>query len=132
MVVFNYKSVHKKGNEKDPNNYRGVSLLSEMSKIFTSIINARLKIWCETNGVLGEEQAGFRKQHTTIDHVFCLHTLITKYLRHKGGRFYALFVDFTQNVSRKMVRMLKAIYADVRAYIRTSEGLTNTVTCPVE
>ena len=74
--------IHKKGNEKDPNNYRGVSLLSEISKIFTSIINARLIIWCETNGVLGEEQAGFRKQHTNIDHVFCLHTLITKYLRH--------------------------------------------------
>ena len=119
-----------------------------MSKIFTSIINTRLKIWCETNNVLGEEQAGFRKQHTTIDHVFCLHTLMTKYLRHEDGRFYALFVDFekafdhvdrlllwqklfTQNVSIKMVRMLKAIYADVRAYIRTSKGLTNTVPCPV-
>ena len=80
--------------------------------------------------------------------VFCLHTLITKYFCHKGGRFYVLFVDFekafdhvdrlllwqkllTQNVSTKMVRMLKAIYADVRAYIRTSKGLTNTVTCPV-
>ena len=140
--------IHKKGNENDQKNYRGVSLLSEMSKIFTSIINTRLKIWCETNNVLGEEQAGFRKQHTTIDDVFCLHTLITKYLRHKGGRFYALFVDFekafdhvdrlllwqklfTQNVSTKMVRMLKAIYADVRAYIRTSKGLTNTVPCPV-
>ena len=29
------------------------------------------------------------------------------------------------------MRMLKAIYSDVRAYIRTSKGLTNTVTCPV-
>ena len=140
--------IHKKGNKNDPNNYRGVSQLSEISKSFTSIINTRLKIWCETNNVLGEEQVGFRKQHTTIDHVFCLHTLITKHLRHKGGRFYALFVDFekafdhvdrlllwqklfTQNVSTKMVGMLKAIYADVRAYIRTSKGLTNTVICPV-
>ena len=39
--------------------------------------------------------------------------------------------SFTQNVSTKMVGMLKAIYADVRAYIRTSKGLTNTVICPV-
>ena len=91
---------------------------------------------------------GFRKRHTTTDHVFCLHTLITKYRRHKGGRFHAFFVDsekafdhvdrlllwqklFTQNVSIKMVRMLKDIYADIRAYIITSKGLTNTVTCPV-
>ena len=38
---------------------------------------------------------------------------------------------FTQNVGTKMMRMLKAIYAHVRAYTRTSKGLTNTVTCPV-
>ena len=37
----------------------------------------------------------------------------------------------TQNASTKMVRMLSAIYTDVRAYIRTSKGLTNTVIFPV-
>ena len=44
--------------------------------------------------IIEDEQAGFREQHTIIDQIFCLHTLMTKYLRHKGGRFYALFVDF--------------------------------------
>ena len=49
--------IHKKGS----NIYRGVSLLPEISKIFTSIIINRLKVWCDTNEKIGEEQSGFRK-----------------------------------------------------------------------
>ena len=140
--------IHKKGETNDPNNYRGVSLLSEFSKIFTFILNRRLKLWSEANNVIGNEQAGFRKEHTTIDQIFCLYTLITKYLRHKGGRFYALFVDFekafdrvdraalwhklmSQNVSSKMVRMLKAVYADVKVCVKSSECLSEMISCPV-
>ena len=63
-------------------------------KFFTFILIRRLKSWSEENYVIGNKQAGFREQHTTIDQIFCLYTLITKYLRHKGGCFYALFVDF--------------------------------------
>ena len=55
----------------------GVSLLSEMSIIFTFILNRRLKAWSEANDVIGNEQAGFREQHTTIDQMFCLYTIIT-------------------------------------------------------
>ena len=36
--------IHKKGNIDDPNNYRGISLLPEISKIFTSVISNRLKV----------------------------------------------------------------------------------------
>ena len=84
---------YRKGNTNDPNNCRGVSLLTKISKIFTCIFNKRLKTWSETHNihVIGEEQAGFREQHTTIDQLFCLHTIINKYLRHEGGRFY-LFI----------------------------------------
>ena len=76
--------IHKKGNIDDPNNYRG--LLPEISKIFTSVISNRFKVWYDRNEKIGEEQAGFRKDHSTTDNIFILHTLITKYLRHKGGR----------------------------------------------
>lgn len=122
--------------------------MPEISKIFTSVLNNRLKLWCENNEKLGEEQAGFRKNHSTTDNAFVLYTLITKYLRHKGGRFYTLFVDFekafdrvdrsalwhkllTQNVSSKMVQMLKVIYADVKTCIKTPIGLTDYMCCPL-
>ena len=92
--------IDRKGNINDPNNYRGISLLTEISKIFTSIINKRLKRWVETNEIIGEEQAGFREQHKTVDQLFCLYTIINKYLTNKGGRFHALFVDFDKAFDR--------------------------------
>ena len=72
--------VLKKGNQSDPSNYRGISLLPVLSKIFTNILNRRLEKWCDAHEVLGEEQGGFRSGYSTIDNIFGLSTLITKYL----------------------------------------------------
>ena len=106
---------YRRGNTNDPNNYSGVSLLTEISKIFTCILNKRLKTWSETNNIIGEEQAGFREQHTTIDQLFCLHTIINKYLRHEGWRFYALFVDFEKAFDRvnRAARLQKLLSQNV-------------------
>ena len=53
--------IHKKGDTTNPDNYRGVSLWSCVSKLYTSVINSRLTRWAEDGGVLSEAQAGFRK-----------------------------------------------------------------------
>ena len=39
----------KKGNQNDPNNYRGISLCDISSKLYSSIINNRLQEWIEQN-----------------------------------------------------------------------------------
>ena len=49
----------KKGNQNDPNNYRGMSLCDISSKLYSSIINSRLQEWIEVNNLTGECQAGF-------------------------------------------------------------------------
>ena len=40
------------------------------------------------------------KSYSTIDNLFCLQTLVTKYLKSKGKRFYAVFVDFEKAFDR--------------------------------
>ena len=42
----------------DPDNYRGITLLSCLGKLFTSVLNARLSWFIESTGILGDEQAG--------------------------------------------------------------------------
>ena len=66
--------LHKKGDENNPDTYRGISLLSILSKVFTYIINSRLTHWTESNSVLNDTQAGFRKGRSTID-LLCMQPL---------------------------------------------------------
>ena len=52
----------KKGDLTKPTNYRGISLLPIFSKIYTHILKQRLVKWCEVEGKICKEQAGFRKK----------------------------------------------------------------------
>ena len=85
----------KKGDDKNPDNYRGISLLSVVSKVFTAILNKRLYTWAEHEQKISKEQAGFRKGYSTVDHIFTLTSMITKKLNSKrGGKVYVAFVDY--------------------------------------
>ena len=64
------KIMHKKGNKTDINNYRPISLSSSMNKIFMKIIKNRIYQNLDENQ--GLEQAGFRRDFSTIEHIFTL------------------------------------------------------------
>ena len=90
--------LHKKGSINDPNNYRGISLIDSICKIFCHILSNRLTIWCDTFGVIDESQAGFRKQYTTSDNIFTLMALCQKYSFKKKGRFYCNCFRFCKSI----------------------------------
>ena len=88
MIVPIYK---KKGNKNDPNNYRGITLISCLAKFFTIILNNRLKVvakWVITN-----IQAGFQQGYSTLDHVFTLMCIMLLYKKYKKNLFIA-FIDY--------------------------------------
>ena len=58
-----------KGDVTDPNNYRPITILSCLNKLFTTILNERLTDLLDENDMLNENQAGFRKAYSTSDHV---------------------------------------------------------------
>ena len=88
--------LHKGGNKDDINNYRGISLLSCLGKIFTKIINIRLTNYADAEGLNLEEQAAYRKGYSTTDQIFVLQSLVQKQLCQKQGRYYVLMVDFSK------------------------------------
>ena len=62
-VVPVYKN---KGSPLDINNYRPISLLSNIDKIFEKLVHSRLVSFLNSNNLLSNKQFGFRKKHSTI------------------------------------------------------------------
>jgi len=62
--------IHKKGDESDCNNYKGISLLPTTYKILSNILLSRLIPYAKE--IIGDHQSGFRRNRSTIDHIFCI------------------------------------------------------------
>ena len=70
--------LHKKVSTNNVDNYRGITLLSALGKLFTRILNSRLTSWAEDYSVYIEAQAGLRESISTTEHIlFSLHGIIT-------------------------------------------------------
>ena len=59
--------LHKKGDRDNPNQYRGVVLLSMGSRIVARIMASRIRLWSEALGLMDDDQSGFRKGRSTAD-----------------------------------------------------------------
>ena len=70
--------IYKPGSDddRDPLNYRGITLISVPCKIYCSVLNARLTSWLEANDQLCDEQNGFRRGRSCEDHIYTLHTVV--------------------------------------------------------
>ena len=79
---------------RDPLSYRGIALAPSMYKLYCSVLNTRISSWCEELYKINDEQNGFRKNRSTIDHVATL----TRYYRHEEENHklstYCAFIDF--------------------------------------
>ena len=133
--------IYKKGDKNEPVNYRGITLLSTIGKLFTRILNNRLNDWAEEYHVYIEAQAGFRKNMGTTDNIFILNSLITHVLN-QNKKLYCVFVDFTKafdfvvrdilwykllklGVRGKMLDIIKSIYSTVKSQVKHNNALSN-------
>lgn len=124
--------LHKKGDRADLNNYRPISLMSNFYKIFSKIVLNRLSKILDENQPC--EQAGFRKNFSTIDHIFVVTQLIEK-CNEYNNTLYICFIDFTkafdsiehqaiwealtqQGIDKEYVELLYNIYSKCSAKIR--------------
>jgi hypothetical protein len=78
--------IHKKGDRENVDNYRGISLLSIMSKCYTTILNTRLYDWLEDNNMISDSQAGFRKGYSAVDQIFNLYAVVQNCMQRKGRK----------------------------------------------
>ena len=131
----------KKGDINDPDNYRGITILSCLGKLFTSILNKRINNFLENSGLLCEEQAGFRRSYSTVDHIFTLKMLIEFYLG-KNKKLYCAFIDYRKafdsvsrsclwkkllqhNIDGKVFKVIHEIYNKAKSCVKSAQGLSD-------
>ena len=88
--------IFKNGNYDDPNNYRGISLLSSLGKLFYGVLSNRLLRYCGGKSILSPSQLGFLPGNRTTDAHLILYNLICKYCHRNNMKIYGCFVDFSK------------------------------------
>ena len=142
------KPIYKQKDDiKDPKNYRGISLISCICKLFTAILNKRLSEFVDVNNAIGEEQVGFRRSYSTLDHVVSLQSIIHLYLN-KRKRIYCTFVDYAKafdsinrvslckkitlvNINGRIFKVIYDLYSNAKSCVRLNGIDSEYFTCNV-
>ena len=120
-------------------NYRGITLSSNLRKIFERILNNRIKSVLQYT----EMQAGGRENFGSCDQIFILNTLINQAVFDKK-KLYIAFLDISKayektwgnaafyslwknGVKGKIWRLMKLLNQENSARIKTKFGLTDPV-----
>ncbi|UYV78505.1 hypothetical protein LAZ67_16001805 [Cordylochernes scorpioides] len=133
--------IFKNGDPNAPSNYRGIALISNLSKLFTSILKNRLSNWIENRKLIAENQAGFRRGYSCQDHIFTLTSLIQMTLSRKRRKLYAFFIDLKKafdtvphlllwrklalvGLSGRFIKLIQNYYAQMMAAVRWNGSFT--------
>jgi hypothetical protein len=133
--------IFKDGDRQNVDNYRGITLLSVVGKLYTSILNNRISEWLEKEKKLVEEQGGFRKKRSTVEQIFILKETIQG-RRRKKKKTCCCFLDirkaydtvfregvweglWVKGIGGKMWRVLKNLYQEVGSCVRLGKEKTD-------
>ena len=128
----------------EPDNYRGITLLSSTCKLFTAGLNSRLSLYAN-NDILGREQAGFREWYSTIDHAFVLHLVIELY-QSVRKRVFCAFIEYRKafdsidrsllwqkllsyHINGKVFNIIREIYSNAKSCIRKDNMISDYFMC---
>lgn len=127
--------LHKKGDQSDLKNYRPISLLPSIYKVFTKILARRIA--GQLDAAQPKEQGGFRKGFSTLDHIQTIQQIIERHNEH-AIPLGLVFIDYekafdsvtkqaiinaliNQGVDEPYIAILQTIYDGATASIRVND-----------
>lgn len=125
--------IYKKGDRRDCNNYRGITLLSIASKVYERILETKLSQELEPQ--LEQSQSGFRKGRSIQDHIFTIKQMMER-ISNTNYEIYQAFLDlekafdrisrsiieeslFKRKIDIKLTRAIMSMYKNSRNIVRT-------------
>jgi hypothetical protein len=146
-LVGTIKPIYKrKGPSVNPENYRPITILSCLGKLFTSILNDRITKFLDDNAILKENQAGFRHKYSTTDHVFALKFIVDN-IRRQRKKLFVSYIDFSsafdnvwraglwqkliQNgITGKVLKVIFNMYANIKSCVSANNCISPFFTSP--
>ena len=92
LKIAKVTALHKGSDRLNVDNYRSISVLTHINKIFEKLLHARLNDFVTKHNILENNQYGFRKGHSTSHGITQLHETILKSIE-KKKICVALFID---------------------------------------
>uniref|UniRef100_A0A3P9JF00 ribonuclease H n=1 Tax=Oryzias latipes TaxID=8090 RepID=A0A3P9JF00_ORYLA len=134
-VVPLYKG---KGDKYECGSFRGISLLSVVGKVYGRVLINRVVEG--TEGMIGEEQCGFRRGRGCVDQVFVVRQVCEKFLA-KGREVFWAFMDLEKAYDRidrealwvvlsmygidgSLLEGVKSFYRNSRACVRVGNSMS--------
>jgi hypothetical protein len=131
----------KKGDVRDCNNYRGLSLITHVGKTLERAIQNRLMPYAEANKLMPESQHGFRPDRSAVDAIFVSRLLSSSSLEMQRS-LYKCFVDLTKAYDKvdrstlrkvlllrgiippRLVQLIQALHCGAQATVRVDGAMS--------
>ena len=130
----------KSGDASKVPNYRGISLISNVAKLFDTCVDFRIQEWLRNTDFSTDFQFAYKKNRSTTDAVFTLNGII-EIQRKKHEKLYCSFVDFSKafdHVDRdalfyklarihapsSLIRLVRDYYSKVKSSVKNHPGST--------
>ena len=127
-----------KGDKYECGNYRGISLLSVVGKLYGRVLINRIS--GATDCVIGDEQCGFRRGRGCVDQVFAVRQVCEKAIE-RGKEVVWAFMDLEKAYDRvdrsalwkvlciygvggRLLRAVQSFYKSSRACVRVANGMS--------
>ena len=130
--------IYKKGDKNKCENYRGLSISSNISKLYSRIIQKRVAEYAEEKNLLAEMQNAFRRNRSTMDNLLILQAILNK-AKAEDSEMYLGFIDLTkaydqvprqrlwnkmeeQGFGGKFMRIIKEMYREQKRKVKIKNG----------
>ena len=134
--------IYKDGQKIDPNNYRGITIISCLGKLFLSILNARLSHFVKQRNILSDCHLGFVEGNRTSDAHIIIHNLIRNTCYKNNSKIYSCFVDFKKafdliprdllldklqnlGIKGKFFNIIRFIYTTDKAWVKVGKVISH-------
>ena len=79
--------IFKSGDTNNPSNYRTIIISPLLAKLYGIILEKKISNWLESEGKRAKGQAGFRRKHSTTDHLVTLRIIVEECRNDKFNLF---------------------------------------------